>query len=109
MLVGVMAMCEASRYTLSRLGGSKPMLGRTFGAGTDHFDSRGYNVILSVSMTVLQCNINTTKNLSDSTELGQSNGCSTLTLSQKLGITFLLNSIQFLPQKKERRGYCIWT
>ncbi len=61
MLVGVMAMCEASRYTLSRLGGSKPMLGRTFGDGTDRFDSRGHNVILSVSMTVLQCDIHTTK------------------------------------------------
>ena len=60
-LVGVMARCEASRYTLSRLGGSKPMLGPTFGAGADRFDSRGHSVILSGSMAVLQGNINTKK------------------------------------------------
>ena len=60
-LVGVMAMCEASRYTLSRLGGSKPMLGPFFGVGADRFDSRGHSVILSDSVTVLQCDICTTK------------------------------------------------
>ncbi len=65
MLVSVMAMCEASRYTLSRLGGSKPMLGPTFGADADSFDSRGHSVILSGSKAVLQGNINTKKSLSE--------------------------------------------
>ena len=73
MLVGVMAMYEASRYKLSRLVGSKPMLDRTFGAGTGRFDYRGHSVILSGSMAVLQGNINTKKSLSEVIRLSWDN------------------------------------